>query len=96
MSDISGPALDKGIAKVKELFPDAPGKLEKIICDVSKESDVAAMVEHLDSWGGVDIMFNNAGIMHADDAGKLHPTQSIKQASNNLQTPSTHRKRSGT
>ena len=70
MSDISGPALDKGIAKVKEVVPNMAGKLEKIICDVSKESDVAAMVESLDSWGGLDIIFNNAGIMHADDAGE--------------------------
>jgi NAD(P)-dependent dehydrogenase (short-subunit alcohol dehydrogenase family) len=28
---------------------------------------VQTAVESLDSWGGIDIMFNNAGIMHAKD-----------------------------
>lgn len=70
MADISGPALEKGLAKVKEIVPDMAGKIEVKTCDVSKESDVQAMVEFVDAWGGVDIIFNNAGIMHADDAGK--------------------------
>jgi NAD(P)-dependent dehydrogenase (short-subunit alcohol dehydrogenase family) len=35
------------------------------------------MVEHLDSWGGVDIMFNNAGIMHADDADAVDTPEKI-------------------
>lgn len=69
MADISAPALERGIAKVKEIVPNMAGKLETTICDVSKESDVASMVEKLDPWGGCDIIFNNAGIMHADDAG---------------------------
>lgn len=71
MSDISGPALEKGLAKVKGILPDAIGKVDTKTCDVSKESDVAAVVEHVDAWGGIDVMFNNAGIMHADDAGQL-------------------------
>ncbi|TIA79347.1 short-chain dehydrogenase/reductase family protein [Aureobasidium pullulans] len=68
MCDISAPALEKAVAKVKEIVPNAAGKIETTICDVSKESDVAATVEKVDSWGGLDVMFNNAGIMHADDA----------------------------
>lgn len=71
MADISRPALDKAISKVQEILPNIAGKLDTITCDVSKESDVAKMVEHVDSWGGCDIIFNNAGIMHADDAGTL-------------------------
>lgn len=67
MADISEPALAKALAKVKELVPTAP-RLETIRCDVSKESDVQATVEAQDSWGGTDVIFNNAGIMHADDA----------------------------
>jgi NAD(P)-dependent dehydrogenase (short-subunit alcohol dehydrogenase family) len=47
------------------------------VCDVSKEADIKAMVEHLDSWGGIDIMFNNAGIMHADDADALETPEKI-------------------
>ena len=42
--------------------------METKTVDVSKESDVEAAVNHLDTWGGVDIMFNNAGIMHPKDS----------------------------
>jgi len=67
MADISGPALETALAKAKELVPSAL-KIETIICDVSKESQVSTMITHLDAWGGIDILFNNAGIMHALDA----------------------------
>lgn len=70
MADISKPALAKAIAKVNEIVPQHP-RLETFKCDVSSEASVASAVEHLDSWGGVDIMFNNAGIMHADDADAI-------------------------
>ncbi|KAF2272954.1 NAD(P)-binding protein [Westerdykella ornata] len=76
LSDISGPALDRAVAKVKELVPDAK-KIEGKITDVSKEADVEAMVAHLDPWGGVDVMFNNAGIMHADDADAIDTPEKI-------------------
>lgn len=66
MADISGPALEKAKAKVQQLVPHA-GRVETIVCDVSKEDQVKATVEALDSWGGLDIIFNNAGIMHARD-----------------------------
>ena len=62
MADISEPALEKAESKVRDILSDPP-RLEKFKCDVSKEADVEAMVNHLDSWGGVDIIFNNAGIM---------------------------------
>jgi NAD(P)-dependent dehydrogenase (short-subunit alcohol dehydrogenase family) len=47
------------------------------VCDVAKEVDVKALVDHLDSWGGVDIMFNNAGIMHADDSDAIDTPEKI-------------------
>jgi len=71
MADISAPALEKAISKVKEVVPQMKGRVEVKTCDVSKEAEVAAMVEHVDSWGGMDVIFNNAGIMHADDAGQF-------------------------
>lgn len=71
MTDISEPALEKALAKVKDHLHSsaATGRVETAKVDVSKESEVQAAVEKLDSWGGIDIMFNNAGIMHGDDAG---------------------------
>lgn len=76
LSDISGPALDKATAKIKAIVPDAK-RIETKITDVSKECDVKAMVEHLDSWGGCDVLFNNAGIMHADDDDAVNTPEKI-------------------
>lgn len=47
------------------------------VCDVSKEESVKQAVDHLDAWGGLDIMFNNAGIMHADDADAIDTPEKI-------------------
>ena len=77
MADIAPPALEKAIPTVKKLVPSAPGRIETIKCDVSKEADVKAMCEAIDSWGGIDIMFNNAGIMHADDADAVDTQEKI-------------------
>lgn len=70
MTDISEPALQTAITKAKVIVPDAPGRVDTLKVDVSKEADVQAAVEKLDAWGGLDVIFNNAGIMHGDDAGK--------------------------
>lgn len=67
-------------------------------CDVSKEDQVQKMVEHLDSWGGLDVIFNNAGIMHADvsEPGRL-PDNSKLYINDvcRMRMPSIPRKRSG-
>ena len=76
LSDISGPALDKALEKLKSVVPDAK-KVEAKVTDVSKEADVQAMVEYVDSWGGLDVIFNNAGIMHADDADAIDTPEKI-------------------
>ncbi|KAF2447007.1 NAD(P)-binding protein [Karstenula rhodostoma CBS 690.94] len=76
LSDISGPALEKALEKLKSIVPDAK-KLDAKVTDVSKEADVQAMVEHVDSWGGLDVLFNNAGIMHADDADAIDTPEKI-------------------
>ena len=76
MADISGPALEKALEKLRQQAPSVR-KVETVISDVSKESDVAAMVDHVDGWGGVDIMFNNAGIMQADDADAVETPERI-------------------
>ncbi|RDW92345.1 putative 3-oxoacyl-[acyl-carrier-protein] reductase FabG-1 [Coleophoma crateriformis] len=76
MADISAPALEKAAAKLKQLVPSAH-KVHVQVCDVSKEESVKAAVDHLDAWGGLDIMFNNAGIMHADDADAIDTPEKI-------------------
>lgn len=77
MTDISAPALEKAVARVKQIVPDLVGKLETRTCDVSSESSVQAAVEHVDSWGGLDVIFNNAGIMHAEDDDAVNTAERI-------------------
>lgn len=67
MVDLNAAALEASLAKVKEVVPQRDGRLDTKTVDVSKESDIEAAVNHLDAWGGVDVMFNNAGIMHPRD-----------------------------
>lgn len=83
MADISEPALATAVKKVHTILPNPP-RLETVKCDVSKEADVEAMVKHLDSWGGVDIMFNNAGIMHADDADAIDTPDEVWDLTHNI------------
>ncbi|KAI0015100.1 hypothetical protein F4780DRAFT_784496 [Xylariomycetidae sp. FL0641] len=83
MADISGPALEKAKAKVLQLIPNAT-RIETTTCDVSKESQVQAMVESLDSWGGLDVIFNNAGIMHARDDDAIGTPEEIWDLTMNI------------
>lgn len=76
MADISEEALQTAVARAKAAVPNAP-RLETVKCDVSSEADVQAMVERVDAWGGLDIIFNNAGIMHADDADAVDTPEKI-------------------
>lgn len=78
MADISAPALEKALTRLKtQSSPTLDQRIETMTCDVSKESEVSTMVSHVDCWGGVDIMFNNAGIMHADDADAVETPEKI-------------------
>ncbi|KAL7805207.1 hypothetical protein V8C44DRAFT_341180 [Trichoderma aethiopicum] len=83
LADISEPALEKALAKVKQLVPNAP-RLETRKCDVSKEADVQAMIESLDAWGGLDVIFNNAGIMHARDDDAVNTPEDIWDLTHNI------------
>ncbi|KAK7915010.1 Levodione reductase [Apiospora marii] len=83
MADISEPALAKAKAKVTQLVPNAP-RVETVICDVSKESSVQAAIESLDAWGGLDVIFNNAGIMHAKDDDAIGTPEAIWDLTMNI------------
>ncbi|KAK8193413.1 short-chain dehydrogenase [Phyllosticta capitalensis] len=83
MADISGPALEKALAKARELVP-ASAVIETKVTDVSKEDSVKALVDAADAWGGMDIIFNNAGIMHADDADAIDTPEKIWDLTQNI------------
>ena len=52
------------LMEAAELAKDAPGKIEYLVSDVSKEEDCKAAVDHaVKLFGKIDILFNNAGIL---------------------------------
>lgn len=53
--------LKNAAAHVLSQVSDAP-KVETIHCDIQIEADVQCLFAYLDAWGGVDIVFNNAGL----------------------------------
>ncbi|WPG97716.1 3-oxoacyl-[acyl-carrier-protein] reductase FabG [Acrodontium crateriforme] len=84
MTDISEPHLAKALSKAKEMAPNATGRVETMKVDVSKEADIEAAVQSLDSWGGLDVIFNNAGIMHSDDADAVDTSEKIWDLTQNI------------
>lgn len=65
LADVNKDAIAKAEARVRHLVPSAHVKTQ--ITDVSKDEQVRALIDAADEWGGVDIMFNNAGIVHPAD-----------------------------
>lgn len=86
MTDISEAGLQTALDKANKIVPSATrtGKVETKVVDVSKEASVEAAVAHLDSWGGLDVIFNNAGIMHADDADAIDTPEKIWDLTQNI------------
>ena len=64
-------ARDAAVATVEEITA-AGGTATSVVVDVSDEMQVQSMVETaVTSWGGLDVLFNNAGIFPDDDGGVL-------------------------
>ncbi|MCY4262778.1 MAG: SDR family NAD(P)-dependent oxidoreductase [Candidatus Dadabacteria bacterium] len=52
------------LVEAVELAKDAPGRIEYLVSDVSKEEDCKAAVDRaVELFGKIDILFNNAGIL---------------------------------
>lgn len=63
MSDINEAAVTAAAKQVAERFPTSEALAVK--CDVSSEADIKALVDAaVAKFGRLDVMFNNAGIMH--------------------------------
>lgn len=84
MTDISSPGLERALAKVKAVVPTHDGKVELRAVDVSRETDVEGAIAHLDAWGGIDVLFNNAGIMHAQDGDAGQTSEGIWDLTMNI------------
>ena len=77
MADVNPVTLETGLSRAKEFAPQ--GKLETFAVDVSKEAQVEAMVAEAEKvfGGGVDVIFNNAGIMHPEDDNATNTEERI-------------------
>ena len=68
LQDDKGAALEKGWA----------GKVRYAHCDVTSEDDIAAAIGLAASeFGGLDVLFNNAGVMLADDGDAETTTEDV-------------------
>ncbi|KAH9947303.1 short-chain dehydrogenase [Amylocystis lapponica] len=74
--DINYEAVQKTQGIVAERFPNV--KAIAIKADVGKEDNVKHMVsEAVSAFGRLDVMFNNAGIMHPDDDNALNTEERV-------------------
>lgn len=63
VADLNETPREGGETTVAMLDKKHPGQSKFVKCDVSKVSELEAMVAVAEDWGGLDIMVNNAGIL---------------------------------
>lgn len=76
MSDVKEDQLNKAVEAVKGYAPQGV-KVEGKVANVTKETEVKALVDHVEAWGGVDSAVYSAGIMHGDDDGATNTSEQI-------------------
>ncbi len=65
-------------AETTRMIRDNGGQATHVRADVSKAADCQAMVRHAEeTFGKLDILFNNAGIMHSADSDAVHTEEKI-------------------
>ena len=68
VADVMGDHAEAAVADIEA----AGGTATAVTVDVSDEAQVGSMIDHaVASYGGVHVLFNNAGIFPADDGGIL-------------------------
>ncbi|KAJ1018013.1 hypothetical protein NDA13_006621 [Ustilago tritici] len=80
LADINLDACQKTADLVEQRFSHSTPAVKAVAvkCDVSKEDQVAAVVQRaVDEFGRLDVMFNNAGIMHPCDDNALNTEENI-------------------
>ncbi|KAH9813680.1 hypothetical protein DFH28DRAFT_1128333 [Melampsora americana] len=79
VADINLESAERTVKKIQDLNSSSSNSMAMAIkCDVGKEEDVKKMVEMaVLKAGRIDIMFNNAGIMHPDDSDAIQTDEKI-------------------
>jgi NAD(P)-dependent dehydrogenase (short-subunit alcohol dehydrogenase family) len=69
---------EETVAATVEIIENAGGEAISVHADVSSAADCEAMVKTAqDAFGGLHILFNNAGIMHSDDGDSQDTSEAI-------------------
>lgn len=83
IADINEKALEVAEGRLKKLVLNAPVVI--CVCDVSKEDQVKNLVETaVKQFGRLDIIFNNAGIMHGQDDDAVNTEEKIWDLTHNI------------
>lgn len=79
LADINLEACEHTASLVNQRFSKEPGvKAIAMKCDVSKESEVKSVIDRaVSEFGRLDVVFNNAGIMHSADDNALNTEEKI-------------------
>jgi len=81
--DLNVQAAEKVQALISERFPNV--KSAAVKADVSKEAEIKAAVEEaVELFGRLDVVFNNAGIMHPADDNALNTEEKIWDLTMNI------------
>jgi len=76
---------DAGGQETLDAIQAAGGDARYMHADVSKAADSEAMVALAESeFGGLDILFNNAGIMHGDDGNAMQTSEAVWDLTMNI------------
>lgn len=66
VADLSEVGREGGTPTADVINASNPGMAKFVTCDVSKVSELEALVGVAEEWGGLDIMVNNAGILQKE------------------------------
>ena len=81
ITDVNDQGGAESLARIKAHTEDA----RYMHADVSKAADCEAMVAFAESeFGGLDVLFNNAGIMHGDDGNAMQTDESVWDLTMNI------------